>query len=89
MASVAAKRLLGRGVWWADYLVRGRPVLLAITSTGECIRRVRMDEDVNEGVARAFLSGLLDHYDPLRPPLRLVPLSPPLRRRFYLPPLRR
>ena len=92
--SALAGRLKGRGVWWAEYLVSGCPVLLAIDSHGDCIRRVRMREDVDEGLARAFLTGLLDHTDPVpppRPPLRLVKPSspPPSGWRFYLPPLRR
>lgn len=94
MASAVAGKLRDRGVHWADYLLRGRPVLLAIDSRGELVKRVRLAEETDEGCARAFLCGLLDHYDPLPPPrpaLRLVSESrvTPPRRRLYLPLLRR
>jgi hypothetical protein len=87
MASAAAGQLLGRGVWWADYLINGRPVLLAIASTGELIRRVRLARDEDEEVAREWLEGLIEHYDPPRR-IALVRPSPAPRRKFYLPPLR-
>ena len=86
--SAAARRLLGRGVWWADYLRDGRPVLLAIDSRGECIKRVRLVRDEDEELAREWLDGLLEHYDPPRR-LELVRTAPaPKPFKFYLPPLR-
>jgi hypothetical protein len=82
----AAVALLPRGVRRADYLIEGYPVLHAIDSGGNCLRRVKMSPAVDEGCARAFLTGLLDHYDPVRPPLRLLPSGPPLPpRSWYLP----
>jgi hypothetical protein len=91
MTSAAAGQLLGRGVWWADYLIRGRPVLLAITSAGECLRRVRLARDEDEDLAREWLDGLLEHYDP--PPSRRLSLlrasTVPGARKLYLPLLRR
>lgn len=86
MPTATAYQLLSRGVHRADYLVQGFPVLIAVDSNGNCLRRVKMAPDVHEGVARAFLTGLLDHHDPLRPPLRLVksPLRFP-RRSWYIP----
>lgn len=89
-ATNTAAVLLARGVHEAEYLVDGHPVLLAIDSQGNCVRRVKMAPDVHEGVARAYLNGLLDHYDPVRPPLRLVksPLCFP-RRSWYIPRLGR
>lgn len=82
----AAVRLLPRGVWAAEYLIDGCPALHAIDSKGNCLRRVKLAVDTDEGVARAFLFGLLDHYDPVTPRLRLLPSSPPLpARQWYLP----
>jgi hypothetical protein len=75
MGISTAPKLLDRGVWWADYLNRGRPVLLAVDSHGECIRRVRLERDEDEEIAREWLEGLLEHYDPPRPRLALVPRS--------------
>lgn len=84
----AATKLLDRGVCYADYLIYGDRALLAIDSRGNCIRRIRLSPSVDEGCARAWLEGLLDHYDPLprAPELRIVPrdlTSHPLR--FYIP----
>lgn len=49
-------------------------MLLAIDSRGNCIKRVRLSPDGDESLAREWLDGLLEHYDPLprRPQLRLV-----------------
>src|SRR5881628_3496958 len=69
--------LWGRGVHLAQYRVDGDPVLVAVTAAGDLLKRVRLSSEVDEGCARAFLQGLLDHYDPEeetpgRPALRLV-----------------
>ena len=55
--------LFARGVHVAPYTLKGAPVLLAIDSRGDCIRRVRITSDTHDGVAREWLLGLLDHYD--------------------------
>ncbi len=73
--TATARSLLPRGVWSADYLVAGCPVLHAIDSRGNCVRRVRLAEGVDESAAREWLAGLLDHYDPV-PVLRLVRPAP-------------
>lgn len=62
-AMTAAAHLLPRGVHLADYLIDGWPVLQAITSDGNCLRRVKLTDEVDEGVAREWLDGLLEHYD--------------------------
>jgi hypothetical protein len=62
--------LLERGVHVAAYLMNGCYVLHAIDAKGNCLRRVRLAEDVDEECARVWLQGILDHYDPL--PLRPV-----------------
>jgi hypothetical protein len=69
----AAVKLLPRGVHHADYLIDGCPVLLAIDSRGNCVKRGKLLPDTDEECARAWLEGLLDHYDPLprRPALTL------------------
>lgn len=87
MGTAAAPKLRDRGVWWADYLSRGRPVLLAIDSRGELVKRVRLERDEDEDIAREWLDGLLEHYDP---PRRLALVPPSRKRRFkmYLPPIR-
>lgn len=59
----AAVPLLPRGVHLAHYLVDGWPVLHAIDSNGNCLRRVKLTDEVDEGLARAWLEGLLEHYD--------------------------
>ena len=75
--TAAAVRLLDRGVWPAEYLIDGFPVLHAIDSKGNCLRRVRLADGVDEDAAHEWLAGLLEHYDP-RPALRLVkPDRPP------------
>ena len=91
MARATATKLLDRGVWEAEYLLAGRPVLLAITSRGECLKRVRLAVDDDEEIARAWLEGLLEHYDPPRATLSLMPAAAPsaAKRRLYLPLLRR
>lgn len=70
----AATNLLPRGVWPAGYMIDGLEVLLAIDSRGNCLRRVKLAEGVDEEIARAWLEGIIDHYDPApkRPDLRLV-----------------
>lgn len=55
--------LLPRGVQYAHYLVDGYRVLHAIDSRGNCLRRVKLTPDVDEELARAWLDGLLEHYD--------------------------
>lgn len=88
MRNAAAAKLLGRGVWVADYLLDGRPVLLAVDSRGELRKRVRLASDADEEFAREWLEGLLEHYDPpvMVPRLTLVPRSAaPDVVRFYLP----
>lgn len=82
MGTATALKLKERGVHWADYLNRGRPVLLAIDSRGECIRRVRLERDEDEEIAREWLDGLLEHYDPPRPRLVLLPQTS---QRHYTP----
>lgn len=86
MSGSTAPKLLPRGVWFADYLVTGRPVLHAIDSHGNCIRRVRLSEDASESIARAWLEGLLEHYDalPSPPHLRLVKPEPSMARPAFL-----
>ena len=71
--SSSAYKLLPRGVHPADHLVGDCPVLLAIDSRGNCLRRVRLAPDIDEEVAREWLAGLIDHYDPLprRPQLEV------------------
>lgn len=87
MTSVAAVRLLDRGVHFADYLLRGRPVLLAIDSRGECLKRVRLVRDEDEDMAREWLEGLIEHYDP---PLCLTLIRPSAAsRKLFMPLLRR
>lgn len=84
----AAPQMLGRGIHTAKYLLDGHRALMAIDSAGNCIKRVKLAPEVHEGLARAFLEGLLDHYDPVpvRPKLLLLPSSPPLlARKWYLP----
>lgn len=88
MSVAIAGKLLGRGVWFADYLIRGRPVLLAIDSRGECVKRVRLVRDEDEEIARDWLDGLIEHYDPPRR-LELLRTEPAaLKRPLYLPLLR-
>lgn len=74
MASAVVVGLRGRGVHWAEYLIRGRPVLLAIDSRGELVKRVRLARDEDEEFAREWLAGLIEHYDP---PRRLQLVKPP------------
>lgn len=88
MGIATAPKLLDRGVWWADYLSRGRPVLLAIDSRGECLRRVRLDRDEDEEIAREWLDGLIEHYDPPRRLVLVRPTGLPSVKRFFLPLLR-
>lgn len=90
MGLAVAVPLLQRGVWTADYLIEGHPVLHAIDSNGNCLRRVKMSPAVDETCARAWLNGLLDHYDPMLPRLSLVTSSTTTRLSpFYIPRLRR
>lgn len=69
--NVIRSNLLPRGVWEADYLVRGCRALLAINRDHECVRRVRIRAGVDEEIARAWLEGLLERLDPA-PQLTLV-----------------
>lgn len=93
MQSSVAHRLLPRGVHWADHLVGGCPVLLAIDSRGNCLKRVRMQPTSDEAAAREWLEGLLDHYDPVPAPpqLQLVKFEKPpgIPRGYFLALLRR
>lgn len=102
--AIAVKRELTweRGVHVAPCRVGGDRLLLAIDSRGELVRKVRLRPGVDEGIARAFLEGLLAHDDPEEPepasPTRalflvgaLPPSRPPSCRpwRLRLPRLRR
>jgi hypothetical protein len=53
-----------RGVRLADYCVRGRPVLIAIDSAGNCVRRVRVMPNMDEEIVREWLWGYLERVDP-------------------------
>jgi len=78
MPPTAANQLLPRGVHHADYLVRGFAVLIAVDSQGNCLRRVPITSSRDEETARAWLEGVIEHYDPAPklPVLTLVPSSP-------------
>lgn len=79
MSTAAVLTVAKRGVSFASYRIGGDPVLHAIDSQGNLLRRVRLRADVDETIARAFLEGLLEHDDPLDPPLPPPPtLAPPL-----------
>ncbi len=70
--ALPAPYILPRGVWLADYLVKGQRALLAVDSRGALLKLYPLAPDADEDCARAWLEGLLDHYDPLRPALRLM-----------------
>jgi len=75
----AVRPLLERGVWKAAYLLDGCEVLHAIDRRGNCVRRVKLYPEIDERIARAWLSGFLERVDPT-PRLRLVkPMLPAAR----------
>lgn len=76
MDALRLPALLPRGVSYADYLVDGRPVLQAIDRAGNCIKRIRVEHDVDPDVVWTWLEGYLENKDPERR-LRLVPTSAP------------
>jgi hypothetical protein len=91
----AAVSLIPRGVYWARYTKKGRPVCYAVDSHGEIVRRYRVESDTRLEQAIQSLWEYLDVVDP-KPQLRLVgapPLPPTARQApmtldpYDLPPL--
>jgi hypothetical protein len=79
MASQPAFPLLERGVYRAPFRSpAGRPILLAVTSTGIRIRSVALRESADEAQAIRWLEEFLDEVDPPRPKLTLVKAPPPV-----------
>lgn len=70
-----ALKIRERGVSLADYLIGGCPVLQAIDRYGNCVKRIRLADDVDEEIARTWLEGLLEREDPA-PRLQLVRATP-------------
>ena len=80
MESTAALAPLPRGIYRAPYLIDGCPVLLAVTSRGERLKRVVvLRAGVSESRATEWLETVLDRLDPPRPALRLVSAPEPRR----------
>ena len=67
---------LPRGVYRAPYSIDGFPVLYAVTSQGERLKKIIvLRAGVSEERAVAWFEELLDRVDPPRPALRLEPRS--------------
>lgn len=77
MTALRRPSLLPRGVSYADYLIRNCRVLQAIDRHGNCVKRVKLEPDVDEEVVWVWLEGLLERLDP--DPIRhlwLMPAAP-------------
>ena len=75
--NMPADHQLPRGVYRAPYRIDGCPVLYAVTSAGERLKKiVVLRPGVSEERAVRWFEEILDRVDP-RPQLRLVPDQPP------------
>lgn len=73
--AIATERA-ARGVYWARYTRKGKPILYAVDSKGDLVRSLVVSADatypgINEDIACEWLWGYLERVDP-RPQLTLM-----------------
>lgn len=77
LETMEASELAQRGVYWARYTKNGRPILYAVDSKGDVVRRLVIQDDSTRRAEAAIehLWNYLDVVDP-KPQLHLVSPRP-------------